>query len=64
MFYELSTVHGYKGKEANWIEICDDKWSISNSEETNICYVAASRAVNKLDALPLLKLLEEKMCFR
>lgn len=64
MLYELSTVHGYKGKEASWIELCDDKWSLSNSEEVNICYVACSRAVNFLQASPIIELLNEKLAFK
>jgi len=61
MLYELSTVHGYKGKEASWVAICDDKWSLSSAEEVHICYVACSRAVNFLEASPIINLLEEKV---
>ena len=60
MFYELSTAHAYKGKEASWVEIMPDKWSLSSSEEANICYVACSRSINRLDASHILELLEEK----
>ena len=56
--YNLSTVHRYKGLEAENVKIAPDEWSIKTDAECNLCYVAVTRATTKMDAKPIEELLD------
>lgn len=57
--YFLSTAHRYKGLEAEHVKIAPDDWSLKSDAEANLCYVACTRAKAKLEARPILDLLEK-----
>lgn len=57
--YFMSTVHRYKGLEAEHVKIAEDKWSISSDGECNLVYIAVSRATRFLEAEPIERLLGE-----
>lgn len=56
--YFLSTVHTYKGLEAESVRIAPDLWSLKSDAECNLCYVAVTRATKYLDAQPIIDLLD------
>ena len=58
--YFLSTCHRYKGLEAEFVKIAPDAWSLKSDAECNLCYVAVTRATKKLDAKPIIELLNER----
>ena len=57
--YFLSTAHRYKGLEAEHVKVAPDEWSLKTEAEVNLCYVACTRATKRLDAQPIIDLLEE-----
>lgn len=59
-FYTLITSHRAKGLEWDWVQVCNDKWSLKSDDEANLCYVACTRAKYKLDADCIKELLQEK----
>ena len=56
--YFLSTAHRYKGLEAEHVKVAPDEWSLKTDAEVNLCYVACTRATKRLEAQPIIDLLE------
>lgn len=56
--YFMSTVHRFKGLEAEHVSIPKDEWSLKTDAEANLCYVAVTRATKRLDAQPIIDLLD------
>jgi len=62
--YTLVTAHASKGREWSNVRIAEDAWSLGSNDDKCLAYVAITRAKHKLDARPIINLLEEKICQR
>ena len=57
--YTLCTAHRAKGNEWEYVVISSDNWNLDKTDESNLLYVACTRAMRKLDYSEVSNIIED-----